>query len=123
LVAAISLAGIADLQDAWRLGLGEGVVGRLIGGSPDQYPERYAESSPINLLPMGLQQILIHGRNDDRVPISQSQRFTETAKAAGDEPSLIELDGTGHFELIDPESQAWSAVAQSTLAALGVEER
>lgn len=118
LIAAISLAGVADLPIAWELHLGDGAVGKLIGGSPDQYPERYVEASPLELLPMGLKQVLIHGRADEVVPISQSERFVQRAKAAGDGSSLVSLDGFGHFELIDPESRAWDAVAHSTLAAL-----
>ena len=118
LIAAISLAGVTNLPIAWELRLGDDAVGKLIGGSPDQYPERYAEASPLELLPMGLKQVLIHGRADEVVPISQSKGFAQTAKAAGDEASLVSLDGFGHFELIDPESRAWDAVAHSTLAAL-----
>jgi acetyl esterase/lipase len=121
LIATISLAGIADLRTAWELRLGDGAVGKLIGGNPDRYPERYAEASPFELLPTGLKQVLIHGRSDESVPISQSERFVRRAKLAGDESSLIALDGIGHFELIDPESRAWDAVAHSTLKALGVE--
>jgi acetyl esterase/lipase len=123
LIAAISLAGVADLHTAWELGLGDRAVGKLIGGGPDEYPERYAEASPLELLPMGLKQVLIHGRSDENVPISQSERFVRRAKVVGDESSLIVLDGIGHFELIDPESRAWDAVAHSTLTALGVEAR
>jgi acetyl esterase/lipase len=118
LIAAISLAGVADLPMAWNLRLGAGAVGGLIGGSPDQYPERYVEASPLELLPMGLKQVLIHGRADEDVPISQSEQFVQRAKVAGDGSSLVSLDGVGHFELIDPESRAWDAVAHSTLAAL-----
>jgi acetyl esterase/lipase len=121
LIAAISLAGVADLHTAWELRLGDGAVGKLMGGGPDQYPERYAEASPLELLPMGLKQVLIHGRADENVPISQSERFAERAKVAGDETSLVTLEGIGHFELIDPESRAWDAVAHSTLTTLGVE--
>jgi pimeloyl-ACP methyl ester carboxylesterase len=68
-----------------------------------------------------LKQVLIHGRADENVPISQSERFVERAKVAGDETSLVTLEGIGHFELIDPESPAWDAVAHSTLTTLGVE--
>jgi len=118
LIAAISLAGVADLATAWRLNLGDGAVGKLVGGSPDQYPRRYQEASPLKLLPMGLKQVLIHGRADDRVPISQSERFDMEAKVTGDDSSLFSLDGVGHFEIIDPESSAWNTVASSTLAAL-----
>jgi acetyl esterase/lipase len=121
LVAAISLAGVADLHTAWELRLGDGAVDKLIGGGPDQYPERYAEASPLELLPTGLKCVLIHGRADESVPISQSERFAERAKLAGDETSLVTLEDIGHFELIDPESRAWDAVTHSTLRALGVE--
>jgi acetyl esterase/lipase len=120
LTAAISLAGVADLRNVWDVDLGSGVVNRLIGGSPNQYPERYLEASPIELLPMGLRQILIHGREDDTVPIIQSERFVQRARAVGDNASLLSLDGVGHFELIDPESGAWDAVADSTFEVLGV---
>jgi hypothetical protein len=67
---------------------------------------------------MGVKQVLIHGRVDDRVPISLSERFVERAETVGDHPSLIALDGIGHFEVIDPESRAWSAVERATLELL-----
>jgi acetyl esterase/lipase len=114
--AVISLAGVVDLRAAWDLRLGNGAARRLIGGDPQQYPERYDEASPIELLPMKVKQVLIHGRDDEIVPISQSERFVERARAAGDEPLLVALDGIGHFELIDPESQAWNSVAQATIS-------
>ena len=123
LKATISLAGIADLRSAWELELGDHAVDKLIGGSPNQYPERYAEASPLELVPFGLKQFLIHGRKDDHVPVSQSRRFAERAKAAGDNATMIVLDDVGHFELIDPKSRAWDVVAHSTLTALGVEGR
>jgi len=116
--AVISLAGVVDLRRGWDLQLGSGAVGRLIGGGPEQYEDRYREASPIELLPMKLHQVLIHGRDDRVVPISQSEQFVQRAKAAGDTPSLIALDGVGHFELIDPESKAWNAVARATLQSL-----
>jgi dipeptidyl aminopeptidase/acylaminoacyl peptidase len=123
LIAAISLAGVTDLSMVWKLRLGDSAVGKLIGRSPDQYPKRYVETSPLELLPMGLKQVLIHGRADEDVPISQSERFVQRAKAAGDGSSLVSLDGFGHLELKDPESRAWDAVVHSTLAALEDEIR
>lgn len=120
LTSVISLAGVADLKSAWKDGLGDHAVDKLIGGDPGRYPGRYLEASPLELLPTGLMQVLVHGRDDDRVPISQSQRFGEKAKAVGDEAKLIALSGVGHFELIDPESRAWDAVTQGVLAALKI---
>ena len=67
---------------------------------------------------MKLRQILIHGKEDQVVPISQGERFVQRAKAAGDIPSLVALDGVGHFELIDPESRAWDLVVRATFESL-----
>jgi dipeptidyl aminopeptidase/acylaminoacyl peptidase len=121
LVAAISLAGVADLRMGYEQNLGGVAVRKLIGGSPEQYPRRYNEGSPIELVPMGVKQILIHGTQDDTVPLIQSERFYERAKDAGDNPSFHPLDEVGHFEVIDPESKAWQAVAKPTLEVLKID--
>ena len=116
---AVSLAGVCDLRTAWKQRLGNGVVTRLMGGTPDQYPDRYDAGSPIELLPIGTRQVLIHGSVDDVVPASQSERFVERAERLGEYPTLIKLDAIGHFELIDPESDAWSRIVGVVLPLLG----
>jgi len=116
---AISLAGVTDLAKGWDLRLGGGAVNRLMGGGPERYPERYAEGSPIELLPTGTKQVLIHGTDDEIVPASFSESFVEKARALGDDASLVTLKGVGHFELIDPRSNAWKTVASRIQAALG----
>ena len=107
---AVSLAGVCDLRRAFQQRLGNGVVARLIGGTPDQYPDRYDAGSPIELLPTGTRQVLVHGTADNVVPVSQSENFVERAEQVGEHSTLVKLDGVGHFEVIDPESDAWSAV-------------
>ena len=104
------MAGIPDLRTAWKQKLGHGIVARLMNGSPDEHPDRYDAGSPIELLPNGAKQVLIHGAADSTVPVSQSEEFERKAAQLGDECSLIKLKETGHFELIDPESDAWSSV-------------
>ncbi len=106
--AAISLAGVADLRLASELRLSDGVTDELLGGKSNERPERYAAASPIELLPFGVSQYLLHGTDDNTVPFEMSQRYYETARATGDNVELTALPGTGHFELIDPESNAWS---------------
>lgn len=121
-ISAVSLAGVSDLKAAWRLHLGNGATERLMGGTPEEVPEQYHAGSPIELLPTGVKQVLIHGMEDEIVPISQSERFVERARDAGDKPLLLELENTGHFELVDPESSAWPRVNQATLQLLGWEK-
>ena len=120
IVNAISLAGVSDLRSALKEKLGHGIVTRLIGGSPDQYPDRYDAGSPIELLPNGARQVLIHGTLDNTVPVSQSEQYAQRATESGDECSLVKLEGTGHFELIDPESDAWSSVLTAVETMLDV---
>ena len=118
ITSAISLAGVSDLRLAWKQKLGHGTVTRLMGGTPDEHPDRYKAGSPIELLPTGARQVLVHGTADDTVPISQSEAFTEKAKKLGDRPTLVKLDKIGHYELIDPESEAWPSVARAVLSLL-----
>jgi len=39
---------------------------------------------------------------------------------SGDEYSLVKFEGTGHFELVDPESDAWSSVRTAVETMLDV---
>jgi acetyl esterase/lipase len=113
---AASLAGVCDLRLAWRQKLGHGIVTRLMGGTPEEHPDRYDECSPVELLPTGARHVLVHGTTDNIVPVSQSQTFVDRSQKVGDRGTLVKLENTGHFELIDPESKAWSTVASAVLS-------
>src|SRR6266702_1905690 len=108
LAGAISLAGVVDLEMAWRLKLSNGAVVELLGGSFTDVPERYAAASPAAMLPLGVPQVLIHGTNDESVPIQLSQAYTNAARAVNDPVTYIELEGADHFDVIDPHSHAWA---------------
>ena len=73
-----------------------------MGGLPDEVPERYAVADPAALPAPPVPVTLVHGTDDDRVPLAMSQAF-KTGR-------LIEIPGAGHFELIDPQSLAWPQV-------------
>jgi acetyl esterase/lipase len=106
---AVSLAGVTDLRRAWELGLSGNVVNELLG-SPDEHAERYAAASPVELVPLRVRQFLLHGMEDRNVPVELSRHYHKAAAGAGDDVTLVELPGTGDFELIDPESGAWPRV-------------
>ncbi|MDP8923973.1 MAG: S9 family peptidase [Chloroflexota bacterium] len=115
---AVALAGVVDLRLAWELNLGDGVVPHFMGGPPSAVPERYAAGSPIELLPLGVRQTLVHGTDDAAVPIELSDRYVERAAELGDPATLVALEGAGHFEVIDPRADEWEAVAATVLAPL-----
>lgn len=102
----ISLAGVLDLKTAFQQNLGGGAVAQLLGGTPTSQPTRFAESDPLELLPLGVPVRCIHGRSDDIVPMNQSQKYVDAAKAAGDDAQLTRVSGD-HFTVIDPASAAW----------------
>ena len=107
---ALSLAGVVDLAEGWRRNLGAGAVAAFLGGGPDEVPARYAVASPTELLPIGVPQVLIHGTEDDRVPVDLSRAYVSAAQAAGDDARLRELPGVDHFAVIDPASAAWAVI-------------
>nr|WP_269091142.1 alpha/beta hydrolase [Actinopolymorpha cephalotaxi] len=106
--AAISLAGVLDLETAAGEGVGGTSVQRLLGGTPKSRPGRYAVASPIERIPICVPVCCVHGRSDLVVPVGQSRRYVRAAAAAGDHASLVEVDGD-HFSLIDPGSPGWRA--------------
>jgi acetyl esterase/lipase len=111
----VALAPVADLRRAWELKLSNTVVADLLGGSPRDLPDRYGSASPIELVPLGVAQRVLHGINDDIVPLEISRRYVAAAKKSGDDSKLIEVAGAGHFELIDPRSSAWPVVKEAVL--------
>ncbi|GAC1350589.1 MAG: alpha/beta hydrolase [Ktedonobacteraceae bacterium] len=113
LVGVVSQAGVADLEMGWRRMLGNGAVAELLGGGLHDVPERYAAASPAALLPLGVPQVLIHGTADDRVPFNMSEDYARAARAAGDQVTLIKLEGEDHFVLINVLSDAWVMTVQS----------
>ncbi|HEV2123122.1 MAG TPA: alpha/beta fold hydrolase, partial [Chloroflexota bacterium] len=110
----VSLAGITDLR---TYGSGSGscnaAVAQLLGGTAEEVPDRYAQASPIELLPLSLPQRLVHGALDPIVPLEQSQRFAARAQSHGDDAQLWLIEGAGHFDLIAPFAPAWARVEQA----------
>lgn len=118
----VALAAVSDLTAASALRLGGGIVDEMMGGTPPAAPARYAAASPIELLPAGVPQRLIHGEDDDVVPCSLSQRYCQEARARGDDASVEILSKVGHFEPIDPRSHAWPVVLRTLRDLLGRSE-
>jgi acetyl esterase/lipase len=113
--AAVPLAGVVDLRRGWELRLSSGVVEDFIGGPPGALPERYALASPIELLPTGVPQRLIHGTDDANVPYEISERYVRAAQERGDDVRLVALPGAGHFEVINPDTKEWQQVVSTIL--------
>jgi pimeloyl-ACP methyl ester carboxylesterase len=101
----VALAPVSDVGDAVERRGPDSAPGRFMA------PEKFADGSPIELLPLGSRQIVIHGTADDSVPYEMSVRY---AAAAKDEAELVTLANAGHFEPIDPQAPQFA----ETLAAI-----
>jgi acetyl esterase/lipase len=110
--AVVSQAGVLDLERAWEWRLSKGVVRRLLDGTPEQQPDRYAAASPAARLPLGVPALLTHGGEDDIVPPAMSEGFHAAARAAGDECELVMLPGEDHFGHLDVANPLWQAVVE-----------
>ena len=117
-VGVVSLAGVLDLALAAALRLGGGATQALLGGEPDERPERYAAADPARLLPTGVPTVLVHGTRDEEVPLEVSRSYAASAGAAGQQVVLHELAGTDHMALVDPTSPAWPSVLAAVDEAL-----
>ena len=113
LTGAISLAGVLDLETAWRMHLSNDAVVELLGKKWPDAPERYAAASPAAMLPLGVPQIPIHGTRDSHVPIEISRDYAAKAQALGDPVTYLELEGIDHFDVIDPHSAAWERTIEA----------
>ena len=111
LAGAVGQAAVCDLRMAHARRSGNGVVRRLMGGSPRRVPERYELASPIARLPLGIPQLLVHGERDRVVSREQSIGYAAAARAAGDaDLTVVIRPGEGHFEHLDPTGGAWDVV-------------
>ena len=107
----VSLAGVTDLRAALKKNCScFDIVEKLMGGKTESSPERYRAASPIEMLPLGLPQRLIHGAKDVSVPLKMCEDYVAAAVEQGEDIQLIVLPFAGHFELIDPGSLAWETV-------------
>ncbi len=111
-MAAVGQAPAADLKRVYALNCSNGVARELTGGSPDEFPERYALGSPMALLPLHVPQLVVHGTADDCVPVEMGRDYVSAARAAGDLAEFVEFPGMGHFEHLDPKGKAWGAVVE-----------
>ena len=103
----VAQAPVTDLVTAARQGVGGGAVQALMGGGPDEQPERYAVGSPLALLPVpDVRVVLVHGDADPDVPVEQSRIYHAAAERAGMQVDLHEMAGEGHYEHLDPTSRA-----------------
>ena len=104
----ISQAGVLDLEAAVAEGLGADAAQAFLGGDD---PATYEQADPLAQVPLDVPVWAVHATDDDIVPFAQATTYVDAATAAGAEATLVEVTG-GHFEVVDPTSDAWAACVE-----------
>jgi acetyl esterase/lipase len=112
--AAISLAGVVDLQRAYELHLSNDAVVEFLGGTPKEVGDHYREADPVQLA-IGVRQYLLHGTKDQDVPPELSRNYARIKSK--EHVQLMMIEGAGHFELVDPRSGVWRDVERVVMEA------
>lgn len=113
----LALAGIPDLVAGVRWEICGEAISELMGGAPDAVADRYAQASPVELLPLGVAQWHIVGSRDTIVPPAYLQAHV----AIAEKYNAVRLDilpNAAHFEVVDPRSEAWTSVSGAVVRLL-----
>jgi acetyl esterase/lipase len=100
----VALGAVSDPRRAWELGLGSGAAAEFFGGSPEEFPERYAMRRPV------CPAVLVHGTADEVVPVEMGRGFPGAR--------VVELPGADHFDVVDPQTEAFQEATMGALSAL-----
>jgi acetyl esterase/lipase len=105
---------------AGRLGLQRMAATRcdwLVGGTPSEVPDRYAQLSPIHRVHPGCPPtLLLHGQQDEMAPVAAMRQLHRRLEQAGVPVTAVYLPHTDHaFDLM---GTAWSPQARTAIHVL-----
>ncbi|MGI8532087.1 MAG: alpha/beta hydrolase family protein [Geodermatophilaceae bacterium] len=108
----VALAPVTELTRAGR------AARELLGGTPVQVPDRFAQADPIGRVPLHVPTLLVHAADDTTIDVNNSRAYVVAARIAGDDATFIEATSGGHKGLLDPGSRVWNSAARwlSTVA-------
>ena len=81
-----------------------------MGGTPQEYPKRYAATSPMQLAPIPVPQTLLIGGKDFAWGPSGRSYYHRAVTVGAENVRIVDLPSSGHFEMISPSSTPWPLV-------------
>lgn len=79
----------------------------LMGGGPDEAPDRWQQADPMAQIPLPVPVLLVHAVDDRTVSVKQSRVYAAAAAQAGADVTLVEPESAGHRGPIYPVTSAW----------------
>lgn len=104
----VALSGPLDM--VYAANHGDERVVAVLGGTPEEVPERYRSVDPIENIDPTMPIIAVHGDRDTVVPLLVSRRYIDEVvrrKGIGD---LVVAKGENHLSLISPTSAAYPRI-------------
>jgi acetyl esterase/lipase len=115
LLGVVNSGGLADLEASAPVTSPTclaSVLDSLTGSPSSTRPNVFADTSPAELLPIGVPQWSVNGDKDRIAPPQLGQGWTQRAQSAGDPAEFVLIDETGHVELVAPDTAAFAKQLQ-----------
>ncbi|HEY2358086.1 MAG TPA: alpha/beta hydrolase [Phenylobacterium sp.] len=115
----ILLAGTGDLKaSAGVIQLGCSNVPRinaLVGSPSATRQDAFSDTSPRELLPLGVRTVSIVGVYDDNYPPYIDLAWRQAARASGDPAEAVVLPDVGHYDVVAVDVPTWAIVRERIL--------
>lgn len=115
LLAAVNIAGPGDLQafrPMQKTSCGFNAVDAIFHDEVNNQ-EIWQQASPSELLPFNVMQLLITGEQDQAMPPQIMQQYAKQANVQGDISTTTIIPNCGHFDYLDPSTEAFAAIHDS----------
>ena len=99
---------------------GKPVISQLMGGSPSDVADRYAQGDPIELLPLGVPTTLI---GSTVLLPEAAEAYRKAASEKGDSVEVLLLQNNFHFDMLCPRKPSGVVVEDLVLDTLHIEPR
>ncbi len=117
LAGVVPLAGVLDLALADELGLGGRAARALMGSDRAGGTRDWLAADPARV-GSRVPAVLIHGTDDEVVPVTLSHGYLAGRHDGDAAVRLVELEGVGHYELIDPSHELAFATVVDAIESL-----
>ncbi len=118
LAGVVALGAPGDLYDF--NGYGDAICGprtipALLGGTPEEVPDRWRDASPSSFLPLGVPHVMLAGASDRIMPRDRLEAWAAAARAAGDSVEVVVVPNAAHHEVMSPQAVTWPFVRDAVL--------